>query len=227
MLIVAADTSTDWLSVALWRDGEVLAAFDERVPRRHSELLLTVTRDLLTEAGVALTEIDRFAITRGPGSFTGVRIGVSTWKGLACANEKPLVGVSTLEAMAVGAPPGTTRLCPMLDAKMAEVYAAVFEKHGDALDVAFTEQAIAPESLLDHVSPETTFLGDGALLYADAIRARFPEAIILDERYAYPNARSVAALARHAAIEVRDGVRPVYLRRSQAEELRASQGAAP
>jgi tRNA threonylcarbamoyladenosine biosynthesis protein TsaB len=224
MLILAADTSTDWLSVALWRDGKTLTEFSEHMPRRHSEMLLEITREIMVRAGIALGDVDRFAVTHGPGSFTGVRIGVSTWKGLACAAQKPLVGVSTLEAMALGAPSAHPNICPMLDAKMAEVYAACYRRDGERMETVRPESAIAPTALLNGVFPGTVFLGDGALLYADAIRERSPKADILGEEYAFPHAAAIAALAARADIDVaqRDAVKPIYLRRSQAEELRAN-----
>jgi tRNA threonylcarbamoyladenosine biosynthesis protein TsaB len=224
MIVLAADTSTDWLSVAVTDDGTLIEEFHEHRPRRHSELLMETTRDLLQRNRIQPGDIDLLAVSHGPGSFTGTRIGVSTWKGLAVGLSTPLVGVSTLEALAVSAGVGAGIVCPWLDAKMDEVFAAVFTAADECLQRTTDDRVCPPEAALEGMADGAVFLGEGALRYRDAIVNRFSNATLLGETFAAPHAASVATLALEKWRATGDGdpgsVRPVYLRKSQAEVAR-------
>src|SRR6266581_7211284 len=127
MLFAAIETSSDWCSVALWRDGEI-AALERRVPHRHSELALPMLEDLLKTSGLSAAQLDAVAFGAGPGSFTGLRIACGLAQGLALARGLPVIGISTLEALAEES--GATRVVACLDARMREVYYSALEKRG-------------------------------------------------------------------------------------------------
>lgn len=125
MRIAAFETSTEWCSVALWLDGEC-AAMEERAGNRHGELVLPMLERLLAGAGIASAQLDAVAFGAGPGAFTGLRIACGAAQGLAFAHGLPVLGVSTLEAMAEEA--GGTRVVACLDARMSEVYFSAYER---------------------------------------------------------------------------------------------------
>ena len=128
MRILAIDTATEACSVALWNDGTVNAHF-ELCPREHTQRILPMVQDILTTSGTSLTDINALAYGRGPGSFTGVRIGIGIAQGLALGAELPMIGVSTLMTMAQGAwrKNGATRVLAAIDARMGEVYWAEYQ----------------------------------------------------------------------------------------------------
>lgn len=239
-LVLAAETSTAINSVAILRDDALLAEAVIDGRRLHSERLLPTVDWLLGEAGLTLRDIELLAVSTGPGSFTGLRIGAATWKGLALANELPLVAVPTLDAM--------TRLCPcapasclavILDARMKEVFAAVYRFEGGRRVKVIADQACSIETLLDQIgqldgfdAAGLTCMGDGVDLYRSAIAERFPRAALAAPAQGAPRASAVAleALALQAAGACTDAalVSPVYLRKSQAEinrDLKLAQSA--
>jgi tRNA threonylcarbamoyladenosine biosynthesis protein TsaB len=225
MKILAADTSTSINTVAVCDDHGLLAETIVECGRGHSERLLTTVDWVLTEAGTPLNDIDALAISIGPGSFTGVRVGVAAWKGLAFARGLPLVGVPTLDAMTRLAPAWDGLVCPLLDARMREVFGAVYRFRGGVRQ-KLTDDLVCPvETILDLVKEGAAwFLGNGARLYRDRILARAPGAIFAPGLASVPRASAVAAegLALMAGGVCTDAARvtPVYLRKSQAEENR-------
>ena len=129
MRILAIDTATEACSAALWNDGTLSAHF-EICPREHTQRILPLVQEVLTESGTTLSELDALAFGRGPGSFTGVRIGIGIAQGLALGAELPMIGVSTLATMAQGAwrKTGATRVLAAIDARMGEVYWAEYQR---------------------------------------------------------------------------------------------------
>ena len=170
MRILAIDTATEACSVALWNDGTVNAHF-ELCPREHTQRILPMVQDILTTSGTSLTDINALAYGRGPGSFTGVRIGIGIAQGLALGAELPMIGVSTLMTMAQGAwrKNGATRVLAAIDARMGEVYWAEYQRdengiwHGEE-----TEAVLKPEIVherMQQLSGEwVTVLRDGEVL---------------------------------------------------------------
>ena len=134
MRILAIDTATEACSVALWNDGTTFAHF-ELCPREHTQRILPLVRAALADAEVKLTDLDALAFGRGPGSFTGVRIGIGIAQGLALGAELPMIGVSTLATMAQGAwrKTGATRVLAAIDARMGEVYWAEYQRDADGV----------------------------------------------------------------------------------------------
>lgn len=226
MIVLAADTSTSYNSVALCDGGCVLAETAVKAGRRHSERLLATVDWILAEAGTALERVELLAISQGPGSFTGLRVGIAAWKGLALANGLPLVGVPTLDAMARSAAFHRGIVCPLLDARMNEVFGAVYECNGASCAKRSEDRVCPIEIFLDGLEDGALFLGDGALLYRDAIESHNPGALLAPDAYSAPRASNVAfeGLALLAAGTPCDGAAldAVYLRKSQAEEARAA-----
>ncbi|MEK7792932.1 MAG: tRNA (adenosine(37)-N6)-threonylcarbamoyltransferase complex dimerization subunit type 1 TsaB [Candidatus Hydrogenedentota bacterium] len=224
MRILAADTATAYNTVALVDDGGLLAETVVRAGRRHSERLVATVDWVLSEAGCALKDVDLLAISIGPGSFTGLRVGASAWKGLALAANLPLIGVPTLAAMTRVTAFSDEIVVPLLDARMSEVFGAVFSfvaGHRSRL----TEDRVCPvSSILENVPPGAAFFGDGAELYRAAITQRVDRARFLPPEFNAPRAGAVAAEARElfaaGAIADPDAIAPVYLRDSQPEEAR-------
>jgi len=152
MLILSSDTSTAYYSVALTRDRHVLAEVSVEGGRKHSERLLETVDWLLRETGRELSDVDMLAVAHGPGSFTGLRVGVAAWKGLALGAGLPLVGVSTLDAMSRMPEMHDGWACPMLDAKMQEVYGAVYRFEDGTRTSVKPASACPVERLLDGLS---------------------------------------------------------------------------
>lgn len=229
MRVLAADSSTAYCSVAL-HDGSNASTIAETTvlaDRRHSELLLTITDDILRNAGIDLKDVDLFAVGTGPGSFTGVRIGIATWQGLALGQGKRLIGVCTLEAMAsaAGAHSGVT--CPVIDARMAEVFAAMYRQNGGMLYTEAAPWVGSPQSVIDRLPPDAVVFGDGFERYRAEFSAKLPQLKPLPAELQFPRAASLARLAAEriqepdAAADPSE-VHPLYLRKSQAENVRES-----
>jgi tRNA threonylcarbamoyladenosine biosynthesis protein TsaB len=209
-------------SVAVCRDDAVLHETVTHCGRTHTRRLLGMTQDTLAGAGVSLNEVDAFAISRGPGSFTGVRVGVAAWKGLALAVDRPLVGVDTLDALARGSGAVDGVLCAMLDARMKEVFSAIYRFQGGRRERIAGPMVAPVESVLAELPPgRAAFAGDGAEAYRDRIAAACPEALFCPPCVSFPRAGAVAAEARAALEGGQDAsAEPVYLRKSQAELAR-------
>jgi Inactive homolog of metal-dependent proteases, putative molecular chaperone len=166
MRILAIDTATEACSVALWNDGTTFAHFEE-CPREHTQRILPLVKTILTEGNTSLTDLDALAYGRGPGSFTGVRIGIGIAQGLALGADLPMIGVSTLATMAQGAwrMTGATRVLAAIDARMGEVYWAEYTRdengvwHGEE-----TEAVLKPEAVtgrLKQLSGKWATVGTG------------------------------------------------------------------
>jgi tRNA threonylcarbamoyladenosine biosynthesis protein TsaB len=170
MLTLAFDTSSKTASVSLLRDKVVLYDAIINTGLNHSEVLLPAIDAACCQAGVKLPEIDLFACTLGPGSFTGLRIGVSTLKGIMMATGKPAAGVSTLAALALNLDEKEKIIGSMMDAGRGQVYLAYYHYDKDGVLCQLeAETALNPESIVDHFKDEVIYVGDGAIKYADVI----------------------------------------------------------
>ncbi|MET7255388.1 tRNA (adenosine(37)-N6)-threonylcarbamoyltransferase complex dimerization subunit type 1 TsaB [Dyadobacter fermentans] len=164
MLLLSIDTSIRGCSVAVHNDTGLLAAYDLFTDKSSSAMLTTLMRDSVTHAGFELSDIDAIVVAKGPGSYTGLRVGVSTAKGLCYALDKPLIAINTLQAMALQlAPffPGHL-FCPMIDARRMEVYAAVLDENNAF--VQETQAVIMNENSFENLlaDQKVVFFGDGA-----------------------------------------------------------------
>ena len=225
MLILAIESSARSASAALCRDGELLAQSYQCTGLTHSRTLLPMAEDLLKNTEISKEDIDAVAVAYGPGSFTGIRIGVSTAKGLCWGLDKPAIGVSTLEAMAqlaLCAPAGTV-ICPAMDARRSQVYNALFEVRDHAIVRLTPDRAIAAGDLAAEVKAmdrSAWVLGDGWRLCADALTEAGVENTVAPEIVRYQNAWGVAMAAQGKTPVGAEELLPVYLRLSQAERER-------
>lgn len=226
MHILSIDTSTTIASVALVSDEKVIAESVFLADRCLSARLVPEIERLLTVAGLGSGDIDLFACSIGPGSFTGVRAGVATTQGLALATGKACVGFSTLALLAMNFPLAAHLVCPLLDARKSEVYAALYDCSEAIPTALINDSVMSPERLLDLVCETTDkpviYVGDGALRYHDTIAARMGKhALLATFPYQQGHAANGALLAMEA---LRRGeacepaqLLPVYLRASEAE----------
>lgn len=222
MKLLAIETATLTASVAIVTESETLAT-RERAVSTHSDVLLTLIDAALRDAGIAIGDIDGVAVGAGPGSFTGLRIGMATAKGLCFANDVPLWTVSSLAALARDAGPHPGRaVVPVLDARKSEVFAAAFRVETDAPEPrvrALTEERVlSPErlgSLLEGL-PNPVLLGTGVTAYEEIISDLGAE--VLRDSRATPSAESVGKLAlRSSAHPNLAAATPTYVRLSEAE----------
>jgi tRNA threonylcarbamoyladenosine biosynthesis protein TsaB len=226
MITLAIECATKAASAALFLDEEVVGEIYLGADGHHSEVLLAATEKLLSLAKMTVQDIDLLACTTGPGSFTGVRIGIATVKGLALATGKPIVGVSTLEALAMNISFSSRLLCPLLDARKNQVYAGLYRIGEDGLPVAVTPDYLGDiETVLTTLAPEEVdFIGDGALRHQEDICEKVPGArISLSAKINNPTASSagIVAIGRYklgGKTEDSLSLLPVYLRLSEAEQ---------
>ena len=222
MKVLGVDTATRSCSVAVLIDDKPAAEMATVSERTHSVRLMPMIREALAQAGLELKDIDGFAVTVGPGSFTGLRIGISTVKGLAFATARPCAGISTLEALAYPCLPCPHPVCTLMDARKGEVYAAFFRGCGARPQRIGAEQIAAPEAILHAIASPHLFVGDAVEIYKDRIRAIVGASAILAPRELhFPRASIVARLARDPlAAAARGGpsrLVPRYIRQSDAE----------
>lgn len=231
--ILAADSSTSINTVAVCetesaasQPPRVLAELIVDCKRLHAERLIATIDCVLHEAGFDLNDINLLAISIGPGSFTGLRIGAATWKGLALAKQLPLLGVPTLDALTRNLFLRDGLLCTVIDARMKEVFGALYRFENGVREKLTPDRVCPVEELLHGLDGPVYFLGDGAAVYRDRIVACTPEPIFVPAHLALPRAAAVAAeaLTMFAQGAPADAplVHPVYLRASQPEMLRAA-----
>ena len=223
MLILAFESTAKAASAALVRDGKLVSQYSQCSGLTHSRTLLPMGEDMLKNAELSLDDVDLLAVAHGPGSFTGVRIGVSMVKGLAWAGDKPCVGVSTLEAMAWHGLAAGGLICHVMDARRSQVYNALFRIQ-DGKPVRLTEdRPIALAELADELKAfgESAFLiGDGAELSFHALTDRGVPCVLAPENLRMQSAWGVAMAAQDKQPGSADTLLPVYLRLSQAERER-------
>ncbi len=221
--ILALDSSSMTGSIALCRGETLVAESLLNVRSTHSEKLLKQIDLLLAEADWQLADIDAFAVVTGPGSFTGLRIGIATVKGLAQVVDKPVVPVTALQTVAMNLPLVTLPVCAFLDARKREVYAQLFKWHPRRGPVAVGSASVQPpRQLLDSLTGQVALVGDGVVTYADLIRESLGERALLPTASAHQLRASQAAwlalqnFSREEFCTAADIV-PTYIRPSDAE----------
>lgn len=227
MKLLVLDTSTEWCSAALWLDGAVRAR-RELAGQRHSSLILPMIDGLLAENGLRLADLDGIGYGAGPGSFTGLRIACAVTQGLAFGAGLPVAGVSTLESLAGQA--GGQRVLTLLDARMAEVYWAAYERTDTGWRTAVEPRLALPESVYVPDGDGWVGAGNGFAVLDDALRAPIAARLGRIEADLMPDAAAMAPLAAQAFArgEGRDAAEaaPIYLRDKVAltvDERRARQ----
>ena len=227
MLTLAFETSAKAASVALTENGKLLGESYQNTGLTHSQTLMVMAQDLLKQCGKTVSDLTAVAVAEGPGSFTGVRIGVAAAKGLAWGRELPCYGISTLEAMATGLGVFDGLICACMDARRSQVYNALFLVDGGILERVSEDRAIALAELkteLEHIDGPIFLVGDGANLTYKTLSEEIPNLVLPPEHRLHQRAVGVALLAeqKQTAGETGDGnaLSPNYLRLSQAERER-------
>ena len=223
MLILALESSAKAASVALMEDEKLIAQYSQCSGLTHSRTLLPMVDDMLKNTENTVAGVDLIAVAHGPGSFTGIRIGVSTVKGLAWAADKMCVGVSTLEAMAWHGVPAGGIICPVMDARRSQVYNAIFRIE-NGRPVRMTEdRPIALDELAKEVAALNApvfLVGDGAALCSEYFTAHGIPCVMAPDNLRWQDAWGVAMAAADKTPGNADELLPVYLRLSQAERER-------
>ena len=223
MLTLAFESSAKAASVALCEDGRLISQVIQCSGLTHSRTLLPMAEDLLKNAGTEMKQIDCFAVAQGPGSFTGIRIGIATVKGLAWAADKPCIGVSTLAAMAWNGVGAGGLICAVMDARRSEVYNALFRIEDGRPVRLCPDRAISLSTLTEELRErgEAPFLvGDGTELASAFFREQHLEHRVPPENVRWQNAWGVAMEAAGKKLCTSQELLPVYLRLSQAERER-------
>ena len=227
MLVLAFETSAKAASVALLEEQRLLGESYQNTGMTHSQTLMVMAQDLLKQCGRGVADVTHVAVAAGPGSFTGVRIGVAAAKGFAWGKELPCCGVSTLEAMALGAGIWSGYVCPVMDARRNQVYNALFRvEKGESTRVT-EDRAIALSELeqeLTQLEGPIFLVGDGSVLTFRTLKDTVPALVLPPESHQHQRALGVglAALKQIAAGGDFSGAAlvPNYLRLSQAERER-------
>lgn len=222
MFILGIETSTKTGSVAVVTESGVLAQYSLNIEVTHSERLMSTVDRVLKDTGIPIENMDGFAVALGPGSFTGLRIGLSTVKGLSFATGKPIAAVPTLKALAWNLPFAAYPICPMLDARKKEVYAALYEFQGGILVQLSAEAAIPIKELSARMPGKMIFTGEAAYIYREEITTQFgPEALLAPISGVLPSAASIAEIGlgmiRDGLCADADSLTPLYVRRPEAE----------
>ena len=224
MLILAFETSAKAASVALTEGGKLLGEVYQNTGLTHSQTLMVMAEDVLRQCGKTAADVRAVAVAAGPGSFTGVRIGVAAAKGFAWGAEIPCYGISTLEAMAESLGVFEGFVCPCMDARRSQVYNALFLAEGGKLTRIAEDRAIALADLkeeLINLQKPIFLVGDGANLCYNTLSKDVPNLILPPEHRIHQRAVGVAILAQRlsdAGVAPSGGeLTPNYLRLSQAE----------
>ena len=224
MLILAFETSAKAASVALMEGGKLLGESYQNTGLTHSQTLMVMAEDLLNQCGKTVSDVTAVAVAEGPGSFTGVRIGVAAAKGFAWGREIPCFGISTLEAMAESLGIYQGYVCACMDARRSQVYNALFYVDQGVVERRSDDRAISLADLgaeLEHLDGPIFLVGDGADLTYKTLSGSVEELILPPEHRKHQRATGVAILAARQAAEGAapsgGALTPNYLRLSQAE----------
>jgi len=231
VILLGIDTSTSCGSMALVDDRRVIAEWNLSHSKTHSERLLPGLVRMLEAADTPLERVDLIAVAVGPGSFTGLRIGLATAKALALGAGKPMVGVPTLDVLAENVVASPLLVCPALDARKGEVFAALYRKPAPGSSQRISPYlSVRPEQLLEEIQEPALFLGDGSLLYRERLQSLARHPILLAPLECHsPRASTLCRLAleKYRAEGAADpaDIRALYVRLSDAE-LNRAKGAA-
>jgi tRNA threonylcarbamoyladenosine biosynthesis protein TsaB len=222
MRILAVDTATTSCSVAIVDKTSLLSEFTLDKEETHSKHLMDMIKAALRMAGLNCSDLDGFSVTRGPGSFTGLRIGISTIKGLAVASEKPVVGVSSLEALAFQVSYSRDLICSILDARKGEVYFSRYRFLNGHLKKQTKERVSSPDQAVDDLNESCLFVGNGALLYKEMILEKMGKFAFFAPMIQNTIRASTIAYLSMAKFENNDTddiekILPYYIRKSDAE----------
>lgn len=225
MKILALESSGLVASVAVMEDQKMIGEFTTNFKKTHSQTLLPMLDELIKTLDMELSDIDAIAVSKGPGSFTGLRIGSATAKGLGLALNKPLIPVPTVDALAYNLCGTAHLICPMMDARRQQVYTGLYAFENGHFKVILPQRAVPVEEIIDEINQRgrsVIFLGDGVPVYKTLIESSVKtEYQFAPAHLAYQRAGALGALAQiyysEGKIESASAHRPDYLRVSQAE----------
>lgn len=230
MKLLTFDTSTTTCSVALTDGDRLMGEYLLSLEKTVSPRLLACVDAILREAGLTVADLDGIGVAAGPGSFTGLRVGIATAKGLALAAGKPVAGFSSLAMLAMNIPWGECRVCPMFDARKKEVYTALYDCRDLPVPV-IADCVVPPAAFLEGIDEATIFVGEGALAYRELIIARLGEKARFAPVTLHQPRASQGALLVREAFRRGEGIHPAalvprYIRPSEAELAKQRNGMA-
>lgn len=227
MKILAIETSTYSGSIAIVGEKGVIGEYYFNVGPVHTEKLIPSIDWLLFELGVGKSDLTGVAVSVGPGSFTSLRVGISTAKGICYSLGIPLIGVSSLKALAMNLPFSTHDICPVMDARKGEVFTSLFRSHNGKLERLTEDLVLTPQGLVELIKDNTIFVGDGALLYKEYLEDNLSGDIMFSPiNVNFPRASNLALSEIGEFDEDMDNnlvykkimsLTPQYLRKSEAE----------
>lgn len=222
MYILGIETSTKTGSVAVVSEDGVAAQYSLNIEVTHSERLMATVDRVLQDTGLMIADMGGYAVAIGPGSFTGLRIGLAAVKGLALVTGRPIAAVPTLQALAGNLPYAAYPVCPLLDARKNEVYAGLYRFEGTALVHVMAEAVLSLSQLSERISGKTIFTGEASHLFRMDIEKIFGDRALFAPRSAIlPSASTVAeiglAMIKSGRQADLDGLTPMYIRRPEAE----------
>lgn len=225
MKILSLDTSTSSAACAILEDNKLLGEITFNDKKQHSIILMPEINYLLNNLKLQLKDIDGYVVSKGPGSFTGLRIGMATVKGLAQGTDKPFIGISTLDALAYNLAYTSGIICPIMDALRDNVYTALYKFENEELKQLTDYMAIHIDELIsmlkEHPTPNVTFIGDGIPKFREKLSESFENVYFAP---AHLNVAKAASLGELGLLKLKNGesdnllsFAPIYLRKSQAE----------
>ncbi|WP_227764694.1 tRNA (adenosine(37)-N6)-threonylcarbamoyltransferase complex dimerization subunit type 1 TsaB [Zhaonella formicivorans] len=226
MRVLGLDSATNVASVAVVEEDRLIAELTFNTKKNHSQRLMPMLSWMLEEAQITLDELDGLAVAVGPGSFTGLRIGLATIKALAHVKDKPVLPVPTLDGLAANLEGSAGLICPVLNARKNEVYAAIYRWDGVQNQRLSPYLAVAPELLIARLrdfNETVTFLGDAVPIYGDQLLRALPEAKVAAATNALCRAAQIARLGLKKLQSGQVGdyftLEPLYIRASEAEVI--------
>lgn len=198
MKILAIDTSTVVASVCIIEDEKILGEININYKQNHSTIIMPLIDELLAKLDLDIQDIDCFAVAKGPGSFTGLRIGVATIKAMAQASNKPIVAISTLQAMAYNIFDTSRYIVPIIDAKSERIFSGIYKFEEDKLEVVLEDSPLTILELIEYIESNDInpiFLGDGATVYKDLLSSKFSRECFAPSNLNIQKASSLASLA--------------------------------
>lgn len=201
MTILALDTSSDWLSAAVVKDGETLSLYHQNNNKTHSEFVMGAIDEVMQKSGLTFDHIDLFAVNKGPGSFTGIRIGLAIIKAFAHVKNKPVAAVDSLQALCYYADNHENQLlCPMIDARAGRVYTGLYRFEDGRLTTLLPSCVLPIDDLTEKIQESTLYIGDGAKVYKD----RLPHAAFIERNECSAELIAQCALSMYHENKVND-----------------------
>lgn len=224
MRVLSIDSATEAATCAIIEDERLLGEITFNYKKQHSIILMTIIDNLLKNINTDISTIDGFVVSKGPGSFTGLRIGMATVKGLSQGSNKPFISISTLDALAYNMAYTTGIICPILDALRGNVYTALYQFEENNLNRLTDYKIISLEELLALVKEQNksvTFIGDGIKLFKEQIVKYLPEANFAPTHLNVARASALGELGIKKLLQGKNdnlyNSAPIYIRKSQAE----------